>query len=162
MKKLGYLLIFVILGSCMNNKDENRESAAPMMVEESDDLSGYETKNTGFSITTLAEQKLQEYYDLSLLQKHHPEFENDIKLQLNKLADTLLILPNTTREIIIKNVTKIDYQKITDSTSKLRLHYEVISDRGNTFDTISAIIKTKTIMVNNETITTRKLTFINK
>ncbi len=159
MRKLGYILIFVILGSCMNNKEVKLESAAPIMVEESDDMDSHRIENINFSITTLAEQKLQEYYDLSLLQKHHPEFENDIKLQLNKLADTLLILPNTTREIIIKNVTEIDYQKITDSTSKLRLRYEVISDRGSTFDTISAIIKTKAITVNNETITTNKLTF---
>lgn len=162
MKKLEYILIFVFfvtLGSCMNNKEAKQESATSIMAEEIDDMDSHQIKNVNFSLTTLAEQKLQEYYDLSLLQKQHPEFENDIKLQLTKLADAPLNLPHTVKEVHIKNTIEIDYQKMTDSTSKLRLRYEITSEQGSTFDTISVIIKTKTITVNNVTITTNKLTF---
>ncbi len=158
MKKLVYILIFAILGSCMNNKD-TKESMPSIMTEDMDD--SYRIENSNFNTTTLAQQKLQEYYDLSLLQKHHPEFESDIKLQLSKFADLPLNISNTIQEITIKNVTEISHQKLTDSTSKLRLRYEVTSKKGSSFDTISAIIKTKIITLNNEIITTNKLTFKN-
>ncbi|NMH87341.1 hypothetical protein [Flavivirga algicola] len=157
MKKLGYILIFAMLSSCMKNKEFNKEIAPFVLTEDVDD--SYLIENSHFNITTLARQKLQEYYDLSLLQKYHPEFENDIKIQLSKLSDTVPNIPNTSREIVIKNVSEIDNQKLTDSTSKLQLRYEVISEQGSTFDTISAILKTKTVILNNNRVTTNKLTF---
>ncbi|WP_412986349.1 hypothetical protein [Pontimicrobium sp. IMCC45349] len=161
MKKLGYILNFMILASCMNSANEaEMKSIEPVFATESmdnDDFFSYTASD--FNNTQLAAQKLQEYYDLSLLKQQHPEFENDIKLQLENLGELTLNLPKTARSINIDSVTELSKETLTDSTKRIVLKYTSNSDRGKTTDTISAIIKTKTITVDNQPITTTKLKF---
>jgi len=162
MRKLVYILSFIVFTSCINNtKEAEMKTFDFMLIEESINLDDFGYTYSNFNVTNLAQQKLQEYYDLSLLKEQYPEFENDIKLQLENLADSTLEISKNLNAISISNVIEISNQKLSGSVSRIQLQYEVTTEKGTITDTISAIIKTKTIIINNENVATTKLKFMN-
>ncbi len=160
MKKLLYIIIALLIGSCNNNSPNSLEMKS---ADNYDYFFNAASSNRTFTKLNLAEQKLQELYDLSLLQKQHPEFEKGIEIQLSKLSKNAVSLPNKAIKLSITNVVQIgNVVTVSDSISKLKLRFDVISEQGTTAtDSIIAVIKAKTIFINNETVTSTKITFEN-
>lgn len=159
MKKLVYIIYVFLLISCNNSSEVN--SLDSMIIKEKLNLEDFGYTKSSFNVSNLAQQKLQEYYDLVLLKEQHPEFGNDIELQLKNLANTSLEIPKSTEAININSVKVISNQKLSDSTLRMLLKYQLTTNNGTSTDTIIAIIKTKTIIVDGEGVTSTKLVFKN-
>ncbi|NNK83533.1 MAG: hypothetical protein HKO92_10460 [Flavobacteriaceae bacterium] len=165
MKKLYYILCLFLVFSCMNSsetKSTNIEKSAmePKAVEvfEATDLKANDLEI--FTEQDIAYQKLQEFYDLTILKQLHPEFEEDITKQLEELSSSELNLPRISREIKISNLKQIEAsEKLNDSTSKLKLSYDIQSELGTQKDSIFALIKTSTITIEGQQQKAYRITF---
>ena len=163
MKTIFYnIALSVMILSCAS--DHKMESVAVAM-EEADivvekmavpvaiakpDVTAYET---------LATKKLQELYDLKLLQGQHPEFTADIDLQLKKLKEAALRIGTISEKVQIKNVVAIVKQKI-DSVEHLQVQFDLVTTAETKKDTITARIKRKRIQVDGQSSFETKLLFI--
>jgi hypothetical protein len=112
-----------------------------------------------FTEIDLISQKLQEYYDLSVLQQQFPELEKELTSQIKTLSNSEASL-NTDSNISIKNVSQIGNSKqLSDSITELVLKFEIHSKKRTQIDTITALVKTSKITIDNEEFTTRKIEF---
>jgi hypothetical protein len=112
-----------------------------------------------FTEIDLISQKLQEYYDLSVLQQQFPELEKELTSQIKTLSNSEASL-NTDSNISIKNVSQIGNSKqLSDSITELVLKFEIHSKKRTQIDTITALVKTSKITIGNEEFTTRKIEF---
>jgi len=118
------------------------------------------TEAVSFTEQDIAFQKLKEFYDLNLLKLHHPEFEEDISKQIAEISNSKLDLPKLAREIKISNLNLVEAMEvINDSISKFKLSYNVQSEQKTYQDTITAKIKTSTIIIDGAKQKTYKVTF---
>ena len=166
MKKLYYILSLFLVFSCMNNAEKKALDLEEESVLETETLNVNEavdikTENAYlFTEQDIAYQKLQEFYDLNVLKQHHPEFEEDISKQIAELSNSELNLPRLTREIKINNLKQIETaEQLNDSILKLKLSYDLHSEQGTQKDSITAIIKTSTIIIEGKEQKSYKVTF---
>lgn len=111
-------------------------------------------------LTQLTEQKLKEYFDLIQLKQEHPEFKADIILQLQKFSNDTTIGKNYSKGFKLEHIRIVEYLETdSDTTQKLKLFFDVIHENSKRTDSIIATIFQKTIMVDNEDITSNKITF---
>ncbi|TBV25358.1 hypothetical protein DMZ43_10425 [Meridianimaribacter sp. CL38] len=150
-----WVLLFVSCANETKTFNENNIAAESVI----DDLDNYLSTQEDFEYQTVASQKLQELYDLSLLLKHHPEFEVDITKQIENLSNNAVSLPNTIRQAHIENVTKVNTEILSDSVSKLHLAFDIITDRGSQKDSITAIIRSEKTTIDNAELMTTKVKF---
>ena len=156
MKKLYYIIGLFLVFSCMN-KAEKSESItyddAEMDIEslKENKAALLEAETISFTEKDIAFQKLQEFYDLNLLKLHHPEFEEDISKQIAEISNINIDLPKLIREVKISNHKQYEaIEVVNDSVSKLKLIYYVQSSQGTQRDTIVAVIKSKTTLIDGE------------
>ncbi|RZN83846.1 MAG: hypothetical protein EVB11_03755 [Winogradskyella sp.] len=179
MKNRIYIFIVLILFSC-NNRNDSPNAKEASHFEEADleiekvsiesekdkdtddlmlDIEEFNFATESFQYEELSQLKLQEMYDLLSLQKSKPEFSESIELQLKDYTDTIkqsLIA----EEVIIQNLElKEDLIQVSDSTQKMKLHFDIVSKNSIKKDSIWAIITTKIILFEGEKIKSNKIRF---
>jgi hypothetical protein len=121
-------------------------------------IANYEVEN--IINKPLINQKLQDFYDLIALQNQHPEFNNEVMEQLKNYTNDSIINYTTDKVVIIKNLQQIgETSIINNSTQKIKLRYTKVSENIEITDTIYAIITSKPIMINNESLVSNKVRF---
>ena len=106
--------------------------------------------------SSIIEQKLQEYYDLLLLEKTHPEFKQETQEQLDRLANFKAIVNDTTANIRITNMRYISGRQFENSSE---LFYTIFYSNNKQKDSIRTIIKSTKLKVNNDTLYDQKVRF---
>ncbi len=163
MKRPLYFLLLLFVLSCAKNKSETPardilEMEAEEAVSEAKPILG-NTSET-FEYQHLTTQKLQDYFDLLLLQQQHPEFKKSITIQLQKLLKDSIALSHPVQEITIQNVQQIgNIQHVSDSIQKMKVHFDMIADNDTKSDSIVVFIKTKKIVLDGNTVIAAKLMF---
>lgn len=153
MRQLLYIMIIICTWSCKNREVMEFKSA------EFEDAIYYKPLESDFTEIDLISQKLQEYYDLSVLQQQFPELKKELTSQIKTLSNSEASL-NTDSNISIKNVSQIGNSKqLSDSITELVLKFEIHSKKRTQIDTITALVKTSKITIDNEEFTTRKIEF---
>ncbi|NQY05315.1 MAG: hypothetical protein HRT68_03680 [Flavobacteriaceae bacterium] len=100
-------------------------------------------------------QKLQEYYDLLLLEKNHPEFKKEADIQLNSLADFKALIDNDTDSISVA-IKELKWVK----SNSLNLHtHKIYYTRNQVQDSILVTIQRTHLLVNGEQVYDQKIRF---
>ena len=164
-KMLTYLSLLLLVISCAKNKNE-----APIENEKAVEIDQIETvlESTAtsedvretFEYQQLTTQKLQDYFDLLVLQRQHPEFKEDITTQLKELSKDSIKISETVQQITITNVQQIGAVKhLSDSLQKIVMRFDMISGNAVKSDSITALISTKKIHLDNREVTATKVLF---
>ena len=105
-------------------------------------------------------QKLQDFYDLLALQSKHPEFKDDVALQLKDYTkDSLNIYKN--EDVVSINNIKLMSQSIRldENTIKIQIQFDVKSNFKKTTDSIYAYITKKETVIDGESFISSKVIF---
>lgn len=151
-----FILIFLVLCSC--SKVREKESTAyaeedEMVIEEN--FTKFDINNTA-QLTPLLKQKLQEYYDLLYLKKSSPDFSGQIDKQLNKILKETPRTDSLHDSIKVKNISILSNpENISDSIQKIKFSYGA----GSIIDTLSAIIKTTPVTIEDQLIWSTNISF---
>ena len=165
MRKLIYIFTLLIIYGCSNNETKSTDSNFILDVEEELEMTpkALRTSVSTFTQLDMTKDKLQEYYDLSLLKQQHPEFENDISLQIELLSKIEAELPKTARTVTIEQLNLIDAPKVlSDSVTKIRFQFRYSVDANTLIDTLSAQIITRLIQIEGKTSEARSISFYNE
>lgn len=162
MKNLLYITsILLLLSSCANNNKEASVSDVDFTEAEvigNDNMKWKESSITAAS--DLAEAKLKDFFDLLLLEQKHPEFKEDIRSQILNFSETELNISDSLPIISIQykghNGTIIRYG---DSLQKLKLYFNLTTQNGVQEDSITAVLRTQKVMVEQQEVTATKVTF---
>jgi len=111
-----------------------------------------------FKYQIITKQKLQEYYDLLVLQKKHPEFKDDILAQLQKISSINKKLKDT-NSIKINNLELISTNKTSETERRIKISFDVISNNKIKKDTTIVLIKTKKVIIDNRELVSNKIRF---
>ena len=161
MKKFIYIYtLFFIVACAKQPKNE-----APL----EQDMKEYEIMNENSALADISEeftyqyltkQKLQDYFDLLVLHEEHPEFGEDIALQLQELSNDNLDISNTSQKVLIENVQQIGATiKISDSIKRIRLVFDIVAKDSKKSDSITAIISTKKFYLDQKEVISTKVVF---
>jgi hypothetical protein len=143
--------------SCANNANKKET------VSIKTDKAISEVKKEEFLYQQLTNQKLQDYFDLLLLQKNHPEFKNDIIKQLQDISDEQRTISATANNIKIQNIKQIGMpQKLSESVQKLTLSFDIVIGKTRQKDTIFAMINAKKISLDGKEFVSTKVFFSKK
>ncbi|MCF6348758.1 MAG: hypothetical protein L3J20_10735 [Flavobacteriaceae bacterium] len=161
MKRLLYIFVVLLITSCAKSRKEVPiESVEMDKTETVLESAAIEDAKEMFTYQHLTEQKLQDYYDLLVLQQQHPEFVEDITTQLHELSNDSIIISDLIQKVNIENVQQIgEIQQISDSIQKIKLRFDIIANNSVKKDSITAIIKTKKISLDNEELISTKVVF---
>lgn len=166
MKKTLYILLSLAIVACSKGKSKNMETiaveAAEIEYEIADDKTYFNsnTETTDHQYVNMAAQKLQDLYDLVLLQKKHPEFEDDIKTQLKELTIDSFTLNNDFDEISIENIRQNgSLAQISDSIQEMKLDFDVVLNDTIMANSIFVKIISNTIVLDNKNVKTNKIRF---
>jgi len=164
MRKLLYIFIALFIISCAKKQKEAPiEATESMEIDKTEtviETAAIEDKKEAFSYQNLTEQKLQDYYDLLVLQQQHPAFIEDIKTQLQKLSKDVITIPDATEKVTIKNVQQIgESQQVSDSVQKIRLSFDVVTENSKKRDSITALVSTKKLYLDQKEIISTKVVF---
>ncbi|GAA3612380.1 hypothetical protein Q4Q39_04370 [Flavivirga amylovorans] len=156
MKKLIYIICILIFISCKN--EVNKVSEIPAFEEEDAEVYRSDDNFVMNRYQILSTQKLQEYFDLIKLKEKHPEFKDDILIQLRKLSNDSI--PNYAGDFSIENIRQVgEVETISDSVQKIKLVYNVVSDAYKSNDSILATISSKTIFIDDTATISNKVVF---
>lgn len=157
MKQLCYIiLLFIFAISCKHHTTKSLENS-----EVINDIDTRHKLKKSFTNKDMAQQKLQDYFDLLVLQNTHPEFKNTITKQLEDYAATKQHYITDTTPVFIKNVTYIKTPKlISDSVTQFHLKFDKVSKHNIVVDSIIAQITTKIIVIDYDSVKTNKIKFL--
>ncbi len=156
MRQLIYLFGILLCFSCSNRKSSMKSE--DIMINES--TLNNNNRSQVNSYEKLSIQKLAIYFDLLKLKKEHPEFKNDILIQLKELSKGSILKNNFTSNFTIKNIHQIgDEIIINDSIKKIQLTYQITSKSIKKNDSIYAYIYTKNIFLNAQKKVSNKIKF---
>lgn len=151
-----YIFIFLIYFSCSRVREQENIVYAEednMVIEEG--FMKFDINNTD-QLTTILKQKLQEYYDLLILKNSSPEFNEQIDSQLNKILREKPQTDTFNDSTKINNITFLsDPENVSDSIQKIKFSYKA----GTIIDTLSAIIKTTPITIDDQMIWSTNISF---
>ncbi len=160
MKKIMYILMFLLWFSCAN---ETKNKSLEVATEEAYEIPIIEPNNDDskvFNYETLASKKLMDYFELVRLRQEHPEFKKDITLQLQNLFHDTFYLTNYQHVESITNIKQMEeIIKISDSVQKIKLYFDVNTDNKTYKDSTLAIITTKSVIIDGDTLTSTKVAF---
>ncbi len=166
MKKICYILISLAIVSCAKDKSKNMEAitveAAEVNYEIADDKTYLKADNgtKEFLYENIASQKLLDLYDLSLLQKRHPEFKEDINAQLKELTADSIVVNNYRDKVSIQNIHQDGpLTRVSDSVQEMKLYFNIVSNGTITADSIYVKIISKTITLEDKNMITSKIRF---
>lgn len=162
MKRFLYIYVAFFMMSCANER-KNEAPIEGVNMEKTETMlesTAFEDAKEAFTFQHLTEQKLQDYFDLLVLQQQHPEFIEDIRTQLHELSEDSIIISYFPQKVDIKNIQQIgETQIISDSIQRIELRFDIITNNSVKKDSITAIIKTKTITLDNEELSSTKVVF---
>jgi len=168
MKRLCYILITLTLVACSEgHKSKEFVKSADVSLEETSMEVVEEGLGTAINFEMLATQKLQDYVDLLILQQQHPEFREELRLQLLRLsADTLLVPSHLTMgeagnsEISISGLVQLgEVETVSDTVQKVTFSFKLNSETTVRVDTLKAIFTTQKVVIDGLQHTTTKVTF---
>jgi len=147
MKRMLYLISIFILASCANNRETNVEK----IVESADDydmeVSALQ-KPEAFDYQNVYSEKLQSYFDLLNLYSSHPNFREDIELQLKKLSTDPINPLDTIPKVIIGNVQISGKPEVvSDAVTKTVLRFNKNTNGIVVSDSITAIVMKKLVLL---------------
>jgi len=169
MKRLYYILIALMVVACNEgHKLESLKNTDMFEVEETvAAMENMEGAEAAIDFEMLATQKLQDYVDLLILQKQHPEFRNELKSQLLQLSiDTLVVFSKLAvieagTEITISDLEQLGaVERVSDSVQKITFSFNINSEATVQRDTLQAIFTTKSVTVDGLQLTATKVLFI--
>jgi hypothetical protein len=162
MKKIVYIIIIFLIVSCKNetkNKSFEVYDIEPVGIEDYDDSFEFSIIKS-FNYEKLINLKLQDYFDLKVLEQQHPEFKDAIKKQLYALSNDDIDVSNFSTKITIENIRQIGKPIIvSDSVQKLKLHFDIVTEQNKTTDSIIATIINKSVVIDNEKRLSTKIIF---
>ena len=160
-----YILTLLFLLSCSRARQKENmvstdavesEIMIPTEVDIKEAFKKVDLEKNTTQLNPLIKQKLQEYHDLLALEKTNPEFKNEIKEQLKKLSDSQLEIDSTINEVNIENISFLSPpEKISDSIQKVTFSYS----NGSKTDSLTAVVKTTPIKVDDQTIWSTQILF---
>lgn len=158
MKKLIYIIYILIFISCKDNV-ANKSFESPILEVEDDVEEFQYSINSGVNTyQNLSIQKLQDYFDLIKLQEKHPEFKDDILLQIRMISNDTI--PNYIGNFSIENIHQSGKVEIvSDSVQKIKLVYDVVSESYKGVDSIFAVIIFKAIQLEGVETISNKVMF---
>ncbi len=163
MRKMLYIIVCAwLITSCANRKTE-ADTSDMVLAEESGlyELEGNETL-VNFNYEDLATEKLQDYLDLYVLNKKHPEFELDITARLKNLSEKALEIPENEVLMELRNIrAKDEVEKISDSIQHIAFYFDKVTNQNTITDSIIAVIKTEEVMLDGNKMKSTKVTFKN-
>ena len=119
-----------------------------------EDMSG------AFQYQQITTQKLQDYFDLSALQQQHPEFKEEITAQLQELSKDILIIADSTQQVIIENVQQLsEIKRVSDSVQRIKIRFDIRTNDNVKSDSITALITTKKIRLDDKEVISTKILF---
>ena len=129
-------------------------------VTDYEDIDGYFKEEFIKQDQSFISQKLQDFYDLLALQNKHPEFKEDVALQLkNYTKDSLNIYA-------VKDVISIDNIKliaapieIDTNTTKVHIQFSLKSNTKTSTERLFAYITKKETIIDGEVFTSSKVIF---
>ena len=154
-KILSLIILIFLIYSCSRSKEMksvNDSYKKEAVIEKSAII----TEQFKYQIIT--KQKLQEYYDLLVLQKKHPEFKDDILAQLQKISSINKKLKDT-NSIKINNLELISTNKTSETERRIKISFDVISNNKIKKDTTIVLIKTKKVIIDNRELVSNKIRF---
>jgi len=158
MKYLLYIALALMVLSCARNKAEEMVSTEAIDNEKSLELATSEASIATY--TGLAQQKLQDYFDLLVLQNEHPEFKAEIISQLEQLSEDTISLPEDIASVSIENVEQRgDIENVSDSVQKMTLDFDIVSTNFRKKDSINVLIHTQWIDIDGEKLPATKVSF---
>ena len=107
MKKVLYIFLLLLSGACANNNKPESSMEVLDMKNSTTREALLGNDNETFVYESLAKQILQDYYDLLLLQKKHPEFKEDIKMQLQHISKDSIYFNDSIENISIENLQQL-------------------------------------------------------
>lgn len=146
MKKFMLLILLVLIFSCSNREMKTAEISISASQEEI---------SQNFENELITKQKLQEYYDLLILKQRHNNF--DVSEQLQKIATIVKVVD--TNSVRIENLNLIKMQIVSDTIKKTKISYDVIFNNRIRRDTITTIIYSKKISIDNQEFISNKIQF---
>ena len=162
MKKLIYITVAsLLLSSCANNAKEASTSDMDFSETEVHGNNNIDLEETAvFARIDLAEAKLQDYFELLVLQQKHPEFKEDIRSQIRNLSESDANIPDSLNIISIENLRQAGaIQQFSDSVQKIKFYFNLITENGARADSITAVLRTQKVTVEQQEVTATKVTF---
>jgi len=160
MKRVLYSILILFFFSC-TNASKNEASPTLDVSENEKTVEEIEETTEAFTYQNLSKQKLQEFYDLLLLQKNHPEFNEDISIQLKGISEKNINVPKTATQVSVKEIKQLkENEVISDSITKVFFEYKLDFNGVTKIDTITAIVITKQVLINDEQQIFTKLKFV--
>lgn len=124
------------------------------------DSYSYKIEATPFKETLLIHEKLEDFYDLLTLRNRHPEFSEDVTLQLKNFTNDSLNLYAIKGVKTVQNMRPIGNIKIIDSTKrKVQYTYDIVSETSRKTDTIWVIITSKMVVLDGKSVLSNKVKF---
>jgi hypothetical protein len=161
MKKLTYIAIAILFSACANNTKE--ASVSDMDFSETEIYGNDNMELEGTAVresTDLASAKLQDYFELVLLQQKHPEFKEDIRAQIQSLSERGLLLADSIPVISIENIRQNGaVQSLSDSLQKIQFYFDLTTENGVRADSITAVLRTQIVTLDEQKVTAIKVTF---
>ncbi|MFD2916397.1 hypothetical protein [Psychroserpens luteus] len=158
MKKTLYILLLFSFMTCKNNEAMKMESTdmEVMSVKDENDFDRVMLSSEAISI-----KKLEEYMNLIQLKQEHPEFEDDIILQLRNFTLDSLAALNYPKGFTISDVKiKGKPRPLTNTQELLSLKFTVISPSKTFKDSIGVMIKSEPIELDGKTQISREILFL--
>jgi len=158
MKRIINLIMALIITSCAN---ENKNIPLEKMESLNDDyMSNAIEKPEAFMYQHIYTEKLQNYFDLLHLHTSHPEFREDIEIQLKNISEGTDLSLNYDNKITVNNIQNTgDLKIISDSVSTTTLHFDRVSQGEVTPDSIKAKVIKRVIIINDAEEIATKVTF---
>lgn len=162
MKKLMYIAaVSFLVFSCANS---NKEASISDIEFSEAEVAGNKNmdldRSTITKNTDLAEAKLKDFFELLLLEQKHPEFKEDIRLQIQSLSETALNISDSLP------IVSIEYKghsgeiiRYGDTLQKLKFYFNLTTKNGVREDSITAVLRTQKVMVELQEVTATKVTF---
>ena len=155
MRCLIYMVLFVLF-ACSSKEKRYKESVLPAEVV-ADEV---QSVLKGDSYEYLLSEKLINYVDLLHLKDKHPDFKEDVLLQLEELSEREVIDLVKSSEEKIKNIRIHHPVKIvSDSVKEFTIKYQLFSNSKQIEDSIFAKIITKKVIVDNQPMQSNTIKF---
>ena len=147
----------VLVGCAMESKSPKSKDMEAAEIE----LPGLmNEKVMSFINEELIGQKLNEFYDLLTLQQEHPDFNDEVKKQLQNYTSDPISNFGSDNTGTIDNIRPLGkLTKLSDDAYKLKFAYDKMVNNTKVSDTIYAIINTKTIVIDGTPMVSNKIRF---
>lgn len=155
MKKNLIYILLILLAACAEAKKEPEMMENDIIIEASPVVAIED-----FQYQNISKQKLQDLFDLLILQKNHPEFYVDITTQLNEISKDNISVSDKIENVLIENISMIEpIRKVSDSIKTMKIDFDRISNLGVLKDSLLVIIKTEQIIIDEDELESTSITF---